>query len=199
MKNRQLAFGIVGILIGFVLGFFVSQAVQKPAPMPIRAEGASTAAEELPEGHPPIEVMQQIQALEQHAAEHPEHADVKIQLGNAYYDMKRFDRAVIWYEQALELEPGNVDVNNDLGTSYFAVGQQEKAIATLQHSLELEADNPVALQNLGWVHFSSDDFEKAIEVWTRLVEAHPDYQNIEQVQEHLEMAKSHLRGEHSEG
>ena len=149
MENKQIAFGVVGVLIGFVLGFFVSQAVQGPsAVMPPQAAPQTGASSQLPEGHPPVEQMEQLRQLEEHAEEHPEHVDVLIQLGNAYYDMKRFDAAIGWYEKAMALDPENVDVNNDLGTSYFATGDMLKSVSTLERSLELNADNPVALQKI---------------------------------------------------
>jgi cytochrome c-type biogenesis protein CcmH/NrfG len=195
MEHKRIAFGIVGILIGFVLGFFGSQALQHPqtqSPQPVVAEQS-----DLPEGHPPVAQMEQVLELEEHAKEHPEHVDVKIQLGNSYYDMRRFDKAVEWYQTAMEIDPSNVNVNNDLGTSYFAIGNSEKAIEILSKSLKLEPNNPVALQNLGWVHFSGEEFGRAIEMWDRLIEAHPDYENIAQVKEHRDQAKAKLGGQAS--
>lgn len=196
MKHKQIAFGVVGLLIGFVLGFFVNKALVEPSAA-APAQASAAASGQLPEGHPPIDALQEIQELEQHAKEHPDHADVKIRLGNSYYNMGRYDVAIGWYESALQLEPNNVDVNNDLATCYFATGDASKAIELLQKSLQLEKDNPVALQNLGWFYFSTNNYPAAIENWEKLIAVHPDFRNIEAVKEQLEKARGHMRGEHS--
>lgn len=196
MKNRHIAFGIVGLLVGFVLGFFVSEASRRGNPVP-QQQAASQEQGQLPEGHPPIDIAKRIQELEQHIQEQPDHVDAKIQLGNLLYDVQRFGEAIPWYEKALQQAPNNINVNNDLATCYFATGNREKAFALLEKSLEMEADHPVALQNLGWFYFQSNNYAEAIKNWERLIAVHPDFQNIEEVKKQLENAKAHERGEHS--
>ncbi len=196
MKHKHVAFGVVGLLIGFVLGFFTSRIVVQPgAPPTTKAAGA--ASTELPDGHPSVDTLNQLKEMEQHARENPDHIDVRIRLGDAYYDMQRFDAAIPWYEEALKLEPTRVVVLNDLSICYLAIGNAPKAIELAKRSLELEKDNPVGLQNLGWFYLSSNDFAAAIETWERLISAHPDFQNIEAVKKQLENAKAHAKGEHS--
>jgi len=144
-----------------------------------------------------VDTVNQLKEMEQHARENPAHIDVRIRLGDAYYDMQRFDAAIPWYEEALKLDSTKVNVVNDLATCYLATGNTPKAIELASHSLELEKDNPVALQNLGWFYFSSDNYPAAIETWEKLIAIHPTFQNIEAVKKQLENAKAHVRGEHS--
>ncbi len=194
MKHTEIPIAVVGILIGFVAGFFTSEILRQPDTSP--ATVATADSGNLPEGHPPVEVMEQLVKLEEHAREHPEHVDVKIQLGNAYYDMGRFDAAQQWYQQALDLQPENVNVMNDLASSYFATGQVEKSVELLERSLKAEPDNAVALQNLGWIRFVSGNYAGAVERWNRLVDVHPEYQHIDEIKQQIENAQAHLRGEH---
>lgn len=146
-----------------------------------------------------MELISRLQELEEHSKEHPDNLEIRVQLGNAYYDMKLFDKAVQWYEEALKLEANNVNVINDLGTSYFALGKIDKSIEILKSSLDLSQDNPIALQNLGWIYFNSGDYEASVGTWERLIAVHPDHANIEEVRKQLEAAKAHLSGEHSQG
>ena len=67
-----------------------------------------------------------VEIEEEHAEEHPEHTDVLVQLGNAYYDMKRFDKAIAWYEKALELEP-RPEVLANLSLAYRMANDAEMA------------------------------------------------------------------------
>ena len=207
MKNKQVAtrrwrtwlpFGIVGVLVGFVLGFFVGQGVvQPPANVPSSQGLSGQNQSALPENHPSPEFVEQLKALEQHVGEHENDVQARAALGNAYYDMGRFDLAIRWYEEAMTLDNQDPDVTTDLGTAYFYSGNSEKAIDLFHHSLELEEDHPQTLQNLGWVQFQSENLEAAAEAWERLVQVHPDYEQIEAVKKQLETLKAQLQGAHS--
>ncbi len=198
MKSQKIAFGVVGLLVGFVFGFFVSRSLEEPAPAAPAAQAAASGQQvQLPEGHPPLDPMANIESLEQHAREHPEHTEVKIQLGNAYFDLHRFDLAIQWYEEAKQQEPDNVQLNNNLSTAYYASGEIDKAVQLLEETLTQVKDQPEALMNLGWIYFATDRFDTAISYWERLVEVHPGFQAIEEVKEQLEKARAHTRGEHS--
>ena len=193
MKQRRFAFLVVGALIGFVLGYFVSRLATSSDPLP----AASAEASNLPEGHPPVDFLERLRELERHATEHPEHMEVRVQIGNAYFEMQQYQTAATWYESALDLDPTNVDVNNNLGTALFGAREVERSIEVLDRSLELKRDHPVALQNLGWVYFSTNRHREAVDFWERLIRVHPEYENVEAVKEHLKTARSIVDGEHS--
>ena len=198
MKNKQVPAAIVGSLVGFVVGFFMGQGFVQPVtsvPSAQSLPGQSQPA--LPENHPSPEIIEQLQALEQRAGEHENDVQARVALGNAYYDMGRFDLAIGWYEEAIALDDQDPDMATDLGTAYFYSGNSEKAIDLFHHSLELEEDHPQTLQNLGWVQFQSENLEAAAEAWERLLRVHPDYEQIEAVKKQLETLKAQLQGAHS--
>ncbi len=188
MNRKEIVTGVVGIVVGFILGFFVAQGVQAPA-----GAGQSTSqAGGLPQDHPTPEMMEQVARLTEKAKAEPSNREVRIQLGNAFYDMGRFDAAIPWYEQALALNPNDVHATTDLGTCYLYTGAPEKAIATYQKSLELEPNHGQTLQNLGIVHFSLGDYQEAIDTWERLLSTNPEYPHREDVRKHIETARLHL-------
>ncbi len=198
MKNKQVPFLIVGILVGFVGGFFLGQGFVQPVTgVPSPQSPPAQNQSSLPENHPSPEFIEQLQALEQHAGEHKNDVEARLALGNAYYDMSRFDLAIRWYEEAMALDDQDPDMVTDLGTAYFYSGNPGKAIDLFQHSLELEEDHPQTLQNLGWVQFQSENLEAAAEAWEKLIRVHPAYEQIEAVKKQLEVVKGHLQGDHS--
>jgi len=193
-----LPFSIVGVLVGFVLGFFMGQGLVQPVASVPSAESLPDQNQSaFPENHPLPEFIKQLQTLEQHAEEHEKDAQARVALGNAYYDMGRFDLAIRWYEEAMTLDDQDPDIATDLGTAYFYSGNSEKAIALFHHSLELEEDHPQTLQNLGWVQFQSDNLEAAAEAWERLLRVHPDYEQIEAVKKQLETLRAHQQEDRS--
>ncbi len=194
MKNRLYAAGAVGIVVGFILGFFTAQIQnQEPAVAPIQHTGAGPGSQSgLPEGHPPTEVLEELGKLQKRAEEQPGDKQVRIVLGNSYYDMGRFDAAVSWYQQALDLDPENLDVRTDLGTAQLYQGKVSEAIETYQHCLKLDPHHPQTLQNLGIAYFSTGKFASAIDSWDKLLNSHPEYPHKEEIRKQLENAKKHL-------
>ena len=198
MPNKQVPFGIVGLSVGFVAGFFVGQALVQPGATSSVDEGQpSESQSSLPENHPSSEFIEQLQALQLHAQEHPEDLEARVALGNAFYDMGRFDSAIQWYEEAVKIGRPDPNVITDLGTSYFYSGNSTRAVELFHRALAIEKNHPQTLQNLGWVQFQSANHEAAIEAWEQLIQAHPNYKQIEAVRKQLEVAKAKLRGEPS--
>ncbi len=186
MNRQQFVTGIVGIIVGFILGFFVAQGVVPNDVSPSQPAG------QLPENHPGSEVVEQLESLIDRARSDPANREVRVSLGNTYYDMERFDAAIPWYEEALALQADDVGVSTDLGTSYLATGAVEQALEQYQKSLEIESEHPQSLQNMGFAFFSLGDYQKAIDTWERLLEAHPGYAHAEEIQEQMRLAQNHI-------
>jgi len=196
MKNRQIVFGLVGIAIGFVLGFFSSDLIKKE-PVPVGASPAAvqqgSGSEQLPENHPSMEDMQKLQDLQQQAAANPNDKQARVALGNLYYDMQRFDAAIKWYEEAVRLDPNNVNVNTDLGTSYLYTNKPEKAIEQYTKSLAIDQKHPQTLQNLGFAYFAMANFKDAVTTWDKLLVTHPEYPHRADIEKQIQAAKTHMQ------
>ena len=197
MKNRQTVAAVVGILIGFILGFFVSQIfVQAPAGMSQQQSVAPIqGASQMPQDHPPAEVMEQLEELQRLAEADSQDSQVRVALGNAYYDMRRFDGAIRWYEEALLQIPDDVNVRTDLGTAYLYSGNPVRAVELYQHSLEIQPDHAQTLYNLGVTYLSTGNFSEALGSLETLLEFHPDHPDYEAVQQQIE----HIKETHPQG
>ena len=196
MQNKPRVAAATGVVIGFILGFFAAR-IQQEATVSEPAPQAQQDSSALPSDHPPPEVLEQLARLQQHARDHPEDTEVRIRLGNSYYDMNRFDAAAAWYTEALELDPANVSVRTDLGTALLYQGQVESAIESYRKSLSLDPNHPQTLQNLGIAHFAADEFEAAIRIWQRLLAAHPEHHDKEKIEEFINNARERLNKEQS--
>lgn len=192
MNRKQAVVGIVGIVIGFILGFFVAKGVTTPV-----QPGTNAQASALPQNHPGPEVMAQVEQWANLAKQNPKDRETRLKLGNFFYDLGRFDAAIPWYEEAWALDPSDVLVSTDLGTSYLYVGNVAKALEQYQQSLKIDPDHAQTLQNLGIAYFTTGEYQKAIEVWDRLLEAHPDYEGATDVRNQVKTAQMHLATEAS--
>ena len=197
MKNRQIVTAVVGTLVGFILGFFVSQIfVQSPAGMNGQQSIApNQGASQVPQEHPPAEVIEQLAELQEQAEADSEDGQARIALGNAYYDMGRFDGAIQWYEEALGLMPDDVNIRTDLGTAYLYTGNPIKAVELYQRSLEIQPDHAQTLYNIGVTYLSTGNFAEALGSLQKLLEFHPDHPDAESIQQQIE----HIQETHPQG
>lgn len=186
MNRKQLVVGAVATVIGFILGFFTARI--GPREVPVQS-AASPPAAGLPQDHPTPEAMEQLAQLQQQAEADPANRQVRVNLGNAFYDIGRFDAAISWYEEALALDPDDVNVNTDLGTARLYIGEVEGAIATYARSLEMEPGHAQTLQNIGIAHYSRGQYTEAIAYWTDLLTRHPDYALADDIRNQIASAR----------
>ena len=194
MGNKQITTGVVGIVIGCILGFFTSQIfLQNPSRVgEQQPQLGSQDASQLPVEHPPAEVMEQLTELQDWAQTHPQDSQVRISLGNSYYDMGRFDAAINWYEEALQLEPANVEIRTDLGTAYLYTGNPIKAVERYERSLELNPTHIQTLQNISVAYLSTGNYSEAIGHLEKLLGSHPDYPQREEIEQQIEYIRTQI-------
>ncbi len=194
MDNKQITTGVVGIVIGFILGFFASQ-IFLPNPSRVGEQPPQTGSQDssqLPAEHPPVEVMERLTELQDWAQTHPQDSQARISLGNSYYDMGRFDGALNWYEEALQLEPDNVDVRTDLGTAYLYTGNPIKAVEHYKSSLEMNPDHIQTLQNISVAYLSTGNYGEAIGHLEWLLESYPDYPQSKEIEQQIEYIRTQI-------
>jgi cytochrome c-type biogenesis protein CcmH/NrfG len=188
VKRQLIASGIVCLLVGFILGFFVNESTRAPGHLG-GDESSSTA---LPDDHPSPELLEKLGQLMEQVRENPEDRVSMVQLGNSFYDMGRFDSAIEWYQRALELDSSDIDVLTDLGTAYLYTGDRKSALEQFQRSLEIDGNHPQTLQNIGVAYFSAGEYKEAVKAWEKLIQVHPDYVRADEIKEQIETARLHM-------
>jgi tetratricopeptide (TPR) repeat protein len=161
-----------GLLLGWILG---SQRATEPASQPAPAaqsSGASPSAATPPPA--PIDEAR-VAELQQRAAAAPKDPAVRVELGDLYYDARRFDLAMPWYEAAFALQPANVNVSTDLAVCYFETSQIDRALAQLDTSLAIDPKHVKTLFNQGIFRASGKrDLRGAAESWEKVLQIAPN-------------------------
>jgi len=179
MRRESLVLALSGMFFGLIVGWIIGtqrttavRAVQAPA---VQQQAATTTTPMAGSGQAALLDENKVRALENAAAQRPQDALVRAELGNMHFDAERYPDAIKWYEQAFALDPGNVNVSTDLGVCYYYINQPDKAIAQFTKSLEVDPKHTKTLLNMGIVRaFGKQDLEGAAQAWQRVIEIQPD-------------------------
>jgi tetratricopeptide (TPR) repeat protein len=96
-------------------------------------------------------------------------------LGNVYYSLGEYQKAIEFHQQSLAIKReigdrgGEATSYNNLGTVYYSLGEYQKAIEFHQQSLAIKREigdrggEATSYNNLGTVYYSLGEYQKAIE------------------------------------
>ena len=84
-------------------------------------------------------------------------------LGIAYYNLGKFDKAEIAFKQNLSLKPGDVRAYNNIGGLYFFKKDYQTAIHYFKKFVEQNPEDKEAVNNLGNIYLDNlNDSERAL-------------------------------------
>lgn len=207
MNKDNLLFVIVGILIGFISGYllFEAMALRQPARLGTGqvapganpgAMGQGAAPGGAPAGDPSAAAagggpaMAQIEELKNRVAQNPNDAEAVLQLAGMNFQIQNWPRAAELFEQYLKLRPGDPNAMTDLGTSYLQAGQIEKSLTVFQ---QVRQQNPgywqsyfneiIALATLGRM-------DEATQIMGELRKLQPDNPDVQRLADELERRRT---------
>jgi tetratricopeptide (TPR) repeat protein len=120
-----------------------------------------------------------IQQARDRLTQNPKDLDALIFLGNANYDVQRYQEAEELYRRALEIDAENVRVRTDRATALHRLGRSREAVEELQRALVIDYRHENALYNIGMIKLAAfSDRDGAIAAWTQLKEVTQDQQLV---------------------
>ena len=189
MTRDALVVGISGTLFGLIVGWILGSQMTAPPPAPAAAVTASAGAPE--QAPPPLDV-ERAADLERRAKAQPADAGARVELANLYYDARRFDLAIPWYEAALALDAKNVNASTDLAISYYYTNQIDRALAQIDKSLAIDPGHVKTLFNQGVIRaWGREDLTGAIASWERVVALDPNGEDGRRAKAAIDTLKSH--------
>lgn len=146
------------------------------APAPVGEAASSSASAESPHGSgAPVPFMQKLAEYKARLEKDPKDIEALVFMGNANYDIQRFEKAKEFYRKALEVDPNNTHVRTDLASSYRSLGETDQALEELNKVLKSDPKHEVALYNSGIILLNDkNDAEKATAAWEKLVQLKPN-------------------------
>ena len=120
-------------------------------------------------------------------------------LGNAYFELEQFDKAVEYYDRALELDPSINQAVFNLARTKIETGDFRRAMKLLNRLSESDRENIMVLEMVGYTYYRMDSFSSAVEVYNHILDINPHNKkalfNISVLEVELErydLARSHL-------
>jgi tetratricopeptide (TPR) repeat protein len=185
--QKNILFGIGGLLIGLVIGFFVANNINKNAPTTVISQNqtnAPTAA------NPQVQnivvkdqpanggMMPDITEILDKAKNQPNSFEAQMKAGDTYEKIKGFDKAAAYYEQASKINPEDYDLIVKIGNTYFDARQFEKAEKWYEQALAKKPDDVNVRTDLGitFVERAAPDYDRAIKEFQTSLQNNPKHE-----------------------
>ena len=103
----------------------------------------------------------------------PENELAYLNRGDAYYNLKQYEKAIEDYNKTIELDPENVIAYGRRGDAYGRLKQYESAIINYSKAIDLDPEYAPAYNNRANILYTTRQYEKAIEDYSKTIELDP--------------------------
>lgn len=194
MNRENLLFAVIGLLLGFIVGFmFASSMSQKAAQTQLAG-----ASQNLPSDHPPVgaqnagdpsAMREQVTAQIEKARNEPNNFDAQMAAAQLYYQIQRYDQAIEFLLKANQLKPTDFDAVAALGLVNLGAGHYDQAEKWYRAAVKMQPDNEGALAGLAATTIEKGDAKAAETAVAQLEKAYPSNQDLPQFKQKLENLK----------
>lgn len=192
MNRENLLFAVIGLLLGFIVGFmFASSMSQKVAE-------TQMAAQNLPADHPPVGAQnagdpaaqrEQVMAQIEKARNEPKNFEAQMTAAQLYYQIQRYDQAIEFLLKANQLKPTDYDAVSALGVVNLDAGHYDQAERWYRAALKMKSGDERALAGLAAATLEKGDARAAQDAVAELEKAYPSNQDLPQFKQKLESLK----------
>lgn len=173
MRRDTVVFTLAGVIFGFVLGYMTAGWGDGPPPTALSGMAAPPPAALAAPPAPPSLDPNEARALESLAERAPGEISARVELGNLYMDHERWDDAVRWYREAIELNPDLPNVRTDLGACLVHSGRPAEGLAEFEIVLQQDESHRNAMYNKGIALVQMGRAEEAAAAWEEVLRRHP--------------------------
>jgi tetratricopeptide (TPR) repeat protein len=196
MNRDNLLFTIIGLLLGFIVGFMLASSYTQREAMP-----AATArtSQNLPADHPPAATNQpgapgqmqaEVTAALDQARKEPNNFEAQLKAAELYYQIQRYDDAIGYLLKANQLKPDSYETVANLGMVNMDAGHYETAEKWYEAALVKKPDDVRVLDGLCVVYLEQGKVKESEATIAKLAKADPSNTDLTQFRERLAKLKS---------
>ena len=200
MTRENFLFAIIGVLLGFILGFMLHGVMsQRDAE---RASASTEQRQQLPTDHPPIDnagagnpqqTMEQVQQTIARARNNPKDFDAQIMAARLEYQIQQYDEAIKFLLTANQLRPDAYDVLVMLGEANMDAQHWDAAEKWYKAAQVKNSKDVAVAASLAFIGLQRGDVkaaERAIANLEKLSPDSPDLQNFKNKLNELKASQS---------
>jgi tetratricopeptide (TPR) repeat protein len=194
MSRENLLFGIIGILLGFIVGFMLASSMGQK-----QASQQTAASQGLPADHPPIAgqngpdpqaMRAQVAAQLEKARNEPSNFDAQFNAAKLYYQIGRYDQAIEFLLKANALKPTDYQTVVFLGVANLDAEHYETAEKWYRAAMKIKSDDVMVLAGLADATLKKGDAKAAEEAIANLEKVDPNSEDLANFRTRLASLKS---------
>lgn len=180
MTRENLLFSIVGLLLGFIVGFmFASSMNQKYGP----GAQATTSTQGLPSDHPRVGgdaagtqggMQPNVMASIEKARNEPKNFEAQMKAAELYYQINMYDQSIEYLLKANQLKPTDYQTVVFLGMVNLDAGHYDTAERWYKAAMQMKADDVMVLSGLAATMLQKGDAAAAEDAIAKLEKVDPN-------------------------
>ena len=199
MSRENILFAIIGILLGFIVGFMFASSMSQKMASP---QGAA-ASQGMPADHPPLgagsggaqtqdpqAVREQVTASLEKARSEPNNFEAQVKAAELYYQIQRYDQAIEFLLKANQLKPTDYRTVVILGMVNLDAGHYDTAEKWYRAAMKMKSDDVMVLAGLAAATLEKGDAKAAEDAIAQLEKVDPSSQDLPQFRDKLASLKA---------
>lgn len=195
MTRENLLFAIIGLLLGFIVGFMFASTMSQRSP----ATATVAGSQNLPADHPqiqskdtqdPQQVFADVQAAIGKARNEPNNFEAQMKAAELYYKIQRYDQAIEFLLKANQLKPDSYEAVVALGQVNLDAEHYDTAEKWYKAALMKKPDDARVLASLAFSALQRRDPREAEKAIANLEKVDANNEDLAQFREQLATLKS---------
>lgn len=194
MSRENLLFAIIGILLGFIVGFMFASSMSQKMAMP---QTAST--QQMPADHPPLgaqdtrdpqAVRADVSAQLEKARTEPNNFEAQLKAAQLYYQIQKYDQAIEFLVKANRIRPTDYETVRTLAIVNLDAGHYDTAVKWYRTAMEMKSDDVMVLAGLAHANLLKGDAKAAEDAIGKLEKVDPNAEDLPGFRERLANLKA---------
>lgn len=196
MNRDNLLFTIIGLLLGFIVGFMLASSYTQREVM----SSATARTQGLPPDHPatgaggqpgtPGQMQAEVTAALDQARKEPTNFEAQLKAAELYYQIQRYEDAIGYLLKANQLQPDSYETIANLGMVNMDAGHFETAEKWYETALLKKPDDVRVLDGLCQVYLEQGKTKEAENAIAKLAKADANNSDLAQFRERLSKLKT---------
>ncbi len=161
MRKDNILFTIIGLLAGLIVGFLVTNSINRNAMV---SQTSAPTQTNLPTNSQPNQsaAVPAVNEAIELADKEPTNFDAQIKAGEMFGRIKNFEKAIPYFERALQIKPDDYQLLVILGNANFDLKDWEKAEKWYEKALASKNNDISVRTDYGITFLERENYDRAI-------------------------------------